>query len=155
MVGSDKGSCVRVGLFLLLRRENKIWVLGWTLISVLFGWVLILFFTAVGKGLSGVTVSFSLPFSTRKQCWHYSQDHWSVPLQGRQQLWLCAERLVVPPVKIRSRGGKWEKEEGEWQKPQLSSQRMSWRGSPAASKDCWLLNLGQWFYWQAVSAVMW
>lgn len=41
------------------------------------------------------------------------------------------------------------------QKPQLNRQSMSWRGSPAASKDCWLPNVGQSFCWQAVSAVLW
>lgn len=52
-----------------------------------------------GKGLSRSNWVFLSSFSAREQCWHYSQDHRGVPLQGRQQLWLRAERLVASPVK--------------------------------------------------------
>lgn len=63
-----------------------------------------------GKGLAGGNWIFLSSFSAREQCWHYSQDHRGVPLQRRQQLWLCAQRLVASPVKnekgtVTGRGG--------------------------------------------------
>lgn len=114
-----------------------------------------------GKGLCGGNQDVFSSFSARKQCWHYSQDHWGVPLQGRQQLWLCAQRLVASLLRNEwgtntGRGdlGSRKRKERRWLSYHRQEAEVPQRAACAAFKACWLPNLGHSLLSSCVSCYM-
>lgn len=114
-----------------------------------------------GKGLCGGNQVVFSSFSARKQCWHYSQDHWGVPLQGRQQLWLCAQRLVASLLRNEwgtntGRGdlGSRKRKERRWLSYHRQEAKVPQRAACAAFKACWLPNLGHSLLSSCVSCYM-